>query len=74
MTQTDGRLEVETVLKAGVSTYTLTVQNTVVVTANSKFFGGAATTFAPSDANDIVTYTVTISDPCSATTISAIDY
>ena len=65
-----GRISVETVDKAAVASYTVSVQNTIVVTANSAFFGGASATFAPADANDKVTLTIAIADPCATTTVN----
>jgi len=69
-----GLISVETVDKAAVASYTVSVQNTIVVTANSAFFGGASATFAPADINDKVTLTIAIVDPCATTTVNALVY
>ena len=54
---------------AAVNTYTVSVQNTITLTSNGST---GATSFAPTDSNDKVEFTITIADPCKTTTVNTI--
>ena len=50
----------------------MTLTNTPTVPKNSAFLGGTSSSFAPVDANDKVSFTITVVDPCKTTTVNAI--
>lgn len=69
-TASPGRVTVSATTLSAVGTYAVTVANTATVTANSKYTGGSSAAFAPGSAK--VSFTVTIVNPCVATTVNEI--
>lgn len=65
-----GRAVVSATALAAVGTHAVTVANSPTVTANSKYAGGASTPFAAG--NDKVSFTITIVNPCTSTTLNTI--
>ena len=65
-----GRVVVSATALAAVGTHAVTVANSPTVTANSKYAGGASTPFAAG--NDKVSFTITIVNPCTSTTLNTI--
>ena len=53
---------------AALGTHTVSVQNTVSMSSNN----AGSTSFAPSDSNDKVEFTITIADPCKTATVNTI--
>jgi len=67
-TTTAGRVNVYSSKTAAVGTHTVSVQNTITISNN----GGSSSTFAPADANDKVSFTITIANPCTSTTVNTL--
>ena len=65
---TPGRINVVTSLLAAVNTYTISLQNTITISNN----GGSSSTFAPTNADDKVSFVITIVDPCRTTTVNTL--
>ena len=67
-----GRITVDTAATAAVGTHAVELTNTATVTRNSAFLGGSSAAFAPANALDKVSFTITIEDPCRTTTVNDI--
>ena len=69
-----GRITVGSSLLASVGTHAITVKNTATVTANSAFTGGSSFAYSIASPNDLVSFTITIVNPCTLTTLNDITF
>ena len=66
---TPGRVNVNTGNLNAEGTHTVSVQNTITIASNGDH---GSETFNPTDSNDKVEFTFTISNPCKTTTLNTI--